>query len=154
MKKAKWYPGKNITNAKQGLQYKYYEVKYRSLPDFTKEKIIKSGTVSNFDLSNRLVDDYFAFRFTGYIDVPAKGIYTFYLASDDGSMLSIENELVVDHNGLHGPTEKRGQIALLPGKHPIVVDYFEATVGETLEVYWEGPGIEKRKVPAAYLFHL
>ena len=33
--------------------------------------------------------DYFGFRYTGYIQVPVDGIYTFYTTSDDGSRLYV-----------------------------------------------------------------
>ena len=39
----------------------------------------------------------------------------FQLVSDDGSRLSIGHTVVVDHDGLHGPTPKDGRVALRAG---------------------------------------
>ncbi|MGH7338980.1 MAG: PA14 domain-containing protein, partial [Candidatus Rokuibacteriota bacterium] len=52
--------------------------------------------------------DVFAARWTGQIRVDEAGTYTFTLASDDGSRLFINDQLVINHGGLHGFTEKTG----------------------------------------------
>ncbi len=95
----------------------------------------------------------FGMQFQGMIQVPTDGIYTFYTRSDDGSALWIHNQMVVDNDGLHGPQEVQGQIALKAGFHPFEVRYFEAGGGETLRVLIEGPDMEKQSVPASMLKH-
>ncbi|MCC8034429.1 MAG: chitobiase/beta-hexosaminidase C-terminal domain-containing protein [Rikenellaceae bacterium] len=67
--------------------------------------------------------------YTGYIDIPEDGIYTFYLNTDDGSMLYIHGEPVVDNDGMHSILEKTGQAALWKGLHPIEVHYFDPNGG-------------------------
>ena len=52
--------------------------------------------------------DRFAARFTGYVDIPADGAYTFALTSDDGSSLWIDGVPVVDHGGAHSLSRKAG----------------------------------------------
>ena len=107
---------------------------------------------STFDLDVRKRDDGFALRFTGYLQVPADGVYTFYLVSDDGSRLWIGSDLVVDHDGLHSACEASGQIILKAGKHPIIVAHFEAGGAQCLEVSCAGPGITKQLMPGAVLW--
>ena len=51
------------------------------------------------------------------LTVPTAGQYTFRLRSDDGSELFIDNKLVIDHDGLHGATDKDGAIQLTAGRH-------------------------------------
>jgi len=85
--------------------------------------------------------------------VPQTGLYTFSVLSDDGSRLFIGDQLVVDNEGLHGPTEVMGQIILEKGFHPIRADFFQASGGEEFMVYYSGPGINKQPVPAATLSH-
>ncbi len=143
----------NPANTVNGLDYKYFEGNWTVLPDFSLTPI-KTGTVNNFDLSPRNRDDNFGFRFTGYINVPADGIYAFYTNSDDGSKLYIGNTLVVNNDGLHAATEKIGTIGLKTGKHSITIDYFDANFSETLAVSYSGPTISKVPVPAAALFRV
>jgi hexosaminidase len=138
-------------SAQPGLRYEYYEGEWDRLPDFDALRAAATGIAKSFDISQRKRDDRFAFRFTGYIDVPADGIYTFRLTSDDGSKLWIGDLLVVDNDGLHSMVERRGQVLLKAGRHPITVAMFEATEVEGLSVAYEGPGVSRQPIPAAVL---
>ncbi|MHC4088052.1 MAG: LamG-like jellyroll fold domain-containing protein, partial [Planctomycetota bacterium] len=93
--------------------------------------------------------DNFGFRFTGFIEVPLNGLYTFYTSSDDGSLLFIDNDPVpvVNNNGQHGMQESSGIIYLDAGMHSITVEYFERGGEEGLSVKYEGPGIPKQTIP-------
>jgi len=97
------------------LQYEYYEGSWEKLPDFDKEKMIDSGEAKNFDITpiwkknkKGAKPDNFAIRFTGKIAIRENGWYTFYLISDAGSRLSINDGTVVDNDGLH-PMNRGGQ---------------------------------------------
>jgi len=135
-----------------GLAYAYYEGTWDRLPDFAKLTPTATGTASGLDLGVRKRDDNFALRFTGYVEVPADGIYTFYLSSDDGSRLLIGAEVVVDNDGLHAAMELPGQVLLKAGRHPITVEYFQAGGERRLDVSYEGPGIAKQPLLAAKLW--
>jgi len=143
----------NPANLQPGLKYEYYEGLWYSIPDFTNEKIVKTGTVKNIDLSQRSSDDKFAFRFKGYVDIREAGVYTFYTGSDDGSRLYIGSVQVVNNDGTHGAEERSGKAYLKAGKHPITVDFFEAEGGEELWVSYEGPSINKCTIPDTVLFY-
>jgi putative heme-binding domain-containing protein len=95
--------------------------------------------------------DGFALRFTGAIQIPRSGRYTFFTSSDDGSRLYIGDRLVVDNDGLHGMSEKAGRIELPAGSHPIAVTYFDGGGGDGLIVSWRGPGFRKQRIPAEAL---
>ncbi len=141
-----------IKNPKQGLNYSYYEGKWDGLPDFSKEKPVKSGITNIFDLTKRDQDDWIGFEFTGYVKVEKDGIYTFYTESDDGSCLYVNDKLVVNNDGFHGMREYAGQIALKAGLHPIRVPFFEGGIEEGLIVRYSGPGLEKQEIPAKALY--
>ncbi|MBK8874181.1 MAG: PQQ-dependent sugar dehydrogenase [Bacteroidetes bacterium] len=135
-----------------GLNYKYFEGTWNTLPDFETTFPLGTGNSAYFDLTISSVNDYFGFRFNGYIFVPTDGIYTFYTSSDDGSKLYIGSTLVVDNDGAHAVQELSGQIGLKSGLHAIYVDYFDRAGQEILEVRYEGPGIAKQLIPASVLF--
>ena len=115
---------------------------------------VETGTVSNFTLTPANKSVTFAFNFTGFINVPADGQYTFYTTSDDGSNLYIDNVLVVNNDGLHGAKEKSGAIGLKAGKHAISVGYFQQGGGNTLNISYNGPGISKQSVPSSILYRI
>jgi hypothetical protein len=143
----------NPANTVAGLDYKYYEGSWSQLPNFDALTPVKVGSVSNFDLSVRNVDNSFGFKYTGFVNVPADGNYTFYTSSDDGSKLYIGTTQVVDNDGLHGTQERSGTIGLKAGKHAITVTFFEATVGEVLTVSYSSASLAKQIIPASALSH-
>ena len=91
----------------------------------------------------------FGIRLTGEIEIPTDGRWSFFLTSDDGGGLRIDDTIVVDHGGIHAPTAKRGAIDLTAGRHPITISMFEAAGGEELSLSWSGPGVERQPVPAS-----
>ena len=66
---------------------------------------------------------------------------------DDGSRLWIGDELVVDNDGLHGMVERTGSIALLQGKHPIRIAFFENGGGAGCIVRIGGPATSYAVIP-------
>jgi hypothetical protein len=136
-----------------GIDYEYYEVTGLSiLPDFDALTPVATGSASTFDISLRQRDDDFAFRFTGFIEIPQGGSWTFYTSSDDGSRLYINGALVVDNDGLHANQERSGTINLSAGYYPITVTMFERGGQQVLSASWEGPGIAKQLISPAALY--
>lgn len=136
-----------------GVDYAYYEKTGMTvIPDFNIMTPVKTGRVGTIGLGMQMKPDHFALKFEGYINITTGGNYTFYLNSDDGSRLYIDNNLVVDYDGLHGANgEVPGQINLTAGVHSIRVTFFEATGSEVLIVKYEGPGVAKQDIPAHVL---
>ncbi|WP_227686916.1 right-handed parallel beta-helix repeat-containing protein [Spirosoma arboris] len=139
----------NPANTVAGLDYKYYENSWSSLPDFTALTPVKSGTTTTVSLSVRSRDSSYGLRFTGYISVPTDGVYTFYTNSDDGSKLLIGTTEVVNNDGGHSEQERSGTIGLKAGVHAITVVYFQSTGNQVLSVSYSGPSINKQVIPDA-----
>ncbi len=81
-------------------------------------------------------EEHVGLAFDGYIRAGNDDIYKFDLLSDDGSRLFVDGRLVVDNDGLHGPVEKSGVIALAKGAHKIRVEWFNKTGGAVLKMNW------------------
>jgi alpha-L-fucosidase len=151
--KVKPLPSRELPDRLPGLTYAYFEGEWETLPEFAALTPVQSGTSSAFDLGLQQRPEDFAVRYSGYLLVPEDGVYTFFVASDDGSRLWIGDTLVVDNDGLHGSQTESGRIALAWGLHPITVGFFQRTGGLDLEVAFRGPGVEHQVVPPAVLFH-
>lgn len=95
--------------------------------------------------------DQFGLIFQGFINIPADGVYTFYTTSDDGSSITIGDQLVVNNDGPHGAEERLGEIALKAGYHPFQLRYFEGGGGEGLKAHISGPNMPKQEIPADIL---
>ncbi len=135
-----------------GIQVDYF---FPNPPNVSVETLAKlkpqaSGIVPEIvmNVPQRKEPDTFALRFTGMINVPKSGKYTFYIASDDGSRIYIDNKLLVDNDHLQGMTERNGSVELAAGSHPITVTYFDNGGGDGLAVAWSGPDLPKQKIAA------
>lgn len=70
-------------------------------------------------------NEWFAIDYTGNFWIANPGMYTFSLLSDDGAKLYIDDQVVIDNDGLHPPEEKTGMADLKGGPHHIRVSYFQ-----------------------------
>jgi alpha-L-fucosidase len=83
----------------------------------------------------------FGVAFRGMLRVPYEGLWLFRLGSDDGSVLEIDQKLVVDNDGLHSYKEVEGHAPLTRGLHLIEVFAFNRSGQSDLKLLWNGPGI-------------
>lgn len=110
-----------------GLRCEEFAGEFSRLPDFDELKPDFVEVMPDFRLQGRQNKERTARRLTGYIVIPNDDVYTFMLASDDGSRLFIGDELVVDNDGLHVIQQRFGRIGLQAGLHPIRVEFFNRT---------------------------
>ncbi|WP_324671426.1 PKD domain-containing protein [Hymenobacter sp. GOD-10R] len=139
----------NPASTVSGLDYKYYEGFWKAIPNFTTLTPLKTGAIMQPALTPAQRDYGYAMQFTGYVTVPTDGQYTFYVNSDDGSLLYIGNTLVVNNDGTHGDQELNGTIGLQAGTHAITVAYLQDAGGQNLQVSYAGPGLNKQLIPAS-----
>jgi hypothetical protein len=81
--------------------------------------------------------EWFAIDYSGKFWIQKPGVYRFRLVADDGAMLYIDGQLIVDNDGIHSPEARRGSVRLAGGIHTIRVPYFQGprhTVALLLEV--------------------
>ncbi len=145
-------PAVRVEDTSSGIEYKYFEGKWTSMPDFGKLTPEREAVLPAVVLPAKRAQEYYGMEYTGYIKIPKDGVYAFYLSSDDGSKLYIGDELVADDDGLHGMTEKQGLIALSEGYHPVRIDYFQGQGSDGLKLEVEGGGMTKQAVPDSMLY--
>jgi len=96
--------------------------------------------------------DNFSVRWEGKIKIDYSSEYTFYLISDDGVRLYINNRIIIDSWEPQPATEKQGVIKLEKDKkYTIQIEYFEQTGGEAIVFGWESEKFSKRLVPSSHL---
>ncbi|MGF1452344.1 MAG: Ig-like domain-containing protein [Opitutales bacterium] len=85
-------------------------------------------------------DDLFAARYHGFLLIETGGTYQFELVSNDGSILWVNGEKVIDHDGIHSARHSKTATLELPaGRYPIEVRYFDEFQTEELRLRWRGP---------------
>jgi len=97
------------------------------------------------------VDDFSA-RWTGNVEAAFTETYTFYTNTDDGVMLWVDGQLLVDNWTDHSPTENRGTIDLVAGQqYSIEMWWYERGGGAVAELSWSSPRTPKQLIPQAAL---
>ena len=116
---------------------------------------VKTGTTPNIDLSVKtpgVVDNY-GFVWEGNINITTPGTYIFETVSDDGSryfnsLYSPIATATVNNDGLHAAIAATGTVNIpTAGVYPIAITFFEAGGGESMQIYWTGPGIARQLIP-------
>lgn len=133
-----------------GLSYAYWEGEFMAVPDFAGLGTPLTRGVSK-DLDIEALEereDHYAIRFTGFLTVPETGLYRLSTRSDDGTLVDIAGQRVVENDGSHSPRTRFGLVALEAGAHPIEIGYFEDHGGVTLDLAVErlGDDGQARKV--------
>ncbi|MDX1909211.1 MAG: family 16 glycoside hydrolase [Bacteroidia bacterium] len=96
--------------------------------------------------------DNFFVQAKGFIEIPQSTNYVFRIVSDDGGRLTIGDQVVVNHDGYHGPTPMDGEVQLAAGRYPVQIDYFQASGGKALSFQWVAHGADDFSVvPASVL---
>jgi alpha-L-fucosidase len=129
-----WMPAVKISGAMQpGVAYKYFETKGKqnlaTLPGLTPAV---TGVTADISVAVKKRESEFSLLFDGYLKIEKDGIYHFTTRSDDGSILYIDDEEVVNNDGDHGSVEAAGKAALKKGYHKIRVAYYDGSGGNEL----------------------
>ncbi|MEU5755095.1 ricin-type beta-trefoil lectin domain protein [Streptomyces sp. NPDC047829] len=98
--------------------------------------VIDWSSADDFGLETRFVT-----HVLGNLHAAQAGSYAFRLTSDDGSRLWIDDRLVINHDGLHGPdAPKDATVDLTAGSHALRIEHFERDGGQQLTLAWKPPG--------------
>ncbi|MTD54494.1 glycoside hydrolase family 3 C-terminal domain-containing protein [Amycolatopsis pithecellobii] len=80
-------------------------------------------------------------KYTGTLNPPTSGTYTFSITSDDGSRLFVDGKQVIDNWHDQGGVTQTGQVTLTAGKPVSVeVDYYQDGGGSLVQFGWQPPG--------------
>ncbi|MEC5144951.1 family 20 glycosylhydrolase [Chitinophaga sp. 212800010-3] len=141
-----------VKDARPGLKLDYFAGSYRSAAKI-KQTPDSSLRVNNFIIPEGMGKGGNAFgaQLYGYINVPATGIYSFYMTVDDGGILYIDDQEVVNNDGWHAPVQKSGQVALEKGWHPVRLAFVEGGGGYTLKLEYSVDGGMLQPVPDSWL---
>lgn len=145
-----WY-NTHIDKSQTGLRVFYYPNWNLSGPfaitEVTKELSSPHPTDKRFKRNN------FSLRAIGVFSPVRAGHYKFFLRSDDGSSLYVNNKLVVDNGGIHPAELKANTVFFRKGCHLIVVEYFQNLGNAELEFGWLETGETDKSTDLSTLFY-
>ncbi len=128
-------PDRKLEN---GVRMIYHEFKGRTCAGIEKSEVVRSYTLDSVAIPEKL-EGWLGLIYEGYFEAPQDGIYTFSLMSNDGSMLYVDGQPLIDNDGPHGDKRLTAQRALARGWHRIRVEYFDMNNGGMLSVQWRRP---------------
>ena len=144
-------PAVPVTKTTAGVEWKAYKGNFLWVPDVATLKPAETGTTDypNITVNNKA--DIQTLFFTGYIQIPADGEYTFFLNTDCGAFLRIHDAAVIDADfGYAGGSERKGAISLKAGLHPFKLYYTTKSGAKPfLDFQWSGPKISKQPLPSS-----
>lgn len=97
--------------------------------------------------------DTFSVRWTGQVEAPSTGTFTFYTVSDDGVRLWVNGVQLVNRWTNHAAIEDRGTITLTAGqRYAIRMEYYENTGTATARLLWSSASVPKAVIPTSRLY--
>ena len=133
--KYKEHKAHNVSPEQKGVSYTYYEGPFESVRKFeTEGKIVEKGVMQFFDISGSKSHNHFGYEFDCWFYAPESDLYDFMLTSDDGAVITIDGEVVVDLDGSHSIRHESGAIRLEKGFHDFELRYFDDSEGQELAV--------------------
>jgi hypothetical protein len=148
-------PSVTIADRKPGLSWNSFAGSFPWVPQFDAMEPTVRGVSAQPDLSGQAADKAGGCLYTGLIEAPADGRYTFSIVADSGALLRIHEATVIDADfGYKAGEEANGSILLKAGLHPIRLYYaHRSSTPAQLRLEWSGPGIAKQIVPATAFSH-
>ncbi len=140
-------------DTKPGLRLDYFPAQFKSAAALPASGSDKPFLVNNINVPPGVTAPSFGLRYSGYINVPQRGVYSFYYTCDDAGILKIDNRVTVDNDGMHSPVEKSGQAAMQKGLHPFELDFVEGGGGYTLKLLYSFNGSAPQEVPDSWFQH-
>lgn len=94
-----------------------------------------------------IAEDAFTAVWTGFLEAPETGSYTFFLEADDGARLSIAGKAVVD---AWDAGEGSGEVELRASERvPLRLEYHEEDLNAQLRLLWSHGGREQQVIPSS-----
>lgn len=140
----------DVATVESGLRYALYDVKSESklVPDLAGLTPVVSDAFANpFFTAPKTLTSYAA-RLTGFLEIPADGVYTLTARSAFGNKLWIGDRLVVTHDYVGMKVSRSGEVALKAGLHPVTIDFYRQPGGDPSQWFFiEGPGMPYQMIP-------
>jgi len=152
-------PQTTYTGTGTGLAGSYYDT-INSYYDINPSSLTLTRIDSRIDFDwqlsapdARMGYDTFGVKWTGKIEAPLTGTYTFSAIGDDGVRLWVNGQKIIDDWNVHAPKENSGTITLETGKkYDIAIEYFDEFYGAEIHLFWTPPGKKKELIPASQLY--
>jgi hypothetical protein len=155
--------GKPRTNPAHGLVGHVYDLggevteipSFNDLGDPVAVVAVDNLSIPSYEFNGALggLNEWFGIHFRGSLNITESGEYELCVASGDGAQLYLDEQLIVNNDGVHATKESCEPVFAEPGEYQIDVLYFQGQAGELgLTLSWAKDGGAKEPIPALHLF--
>ena len=149
----KEYPASEVETSGQGIAYTKYEGSFMSTSEMLKTgKVTAKGTMPEIVVGEDPEKDHFGYVFDCWFMAVESGVHQFTVVSDDGAVLNVDGEKVLDIDGSHSVQSQIVFVNLEKGLHRLTLNYFEDCEGQVLSVSLSSPEGYFGPLPAERLF--
>ncbi len=123
------------------LTYELFEGKWSKLPSFADLTPVRTGGIDKGLVTLGPAKDIkvpFGLTFKGTLTIPESEEFEFALTSDDGAVLAIDGEAVINNDGIHPASTKKAKEKLEAGVHSLKVLYFDGGGERSLSLSIQG----------------
>lgn len=137
-----------------GLNGTYYASK-----DFSNQVGMRTDPSVNFIWSGsgpgigEIGAEHYSVVWQGQVQAQVSETYTFTTTSDDGVVLWVDGQRLVNNMTDHAPTQNSGSITLVAGqKYAIVMEYYNNAGGAQARLEWDSPSTPRTVIPSTQFY--
>ncbi|HEY0715568.1 MAG TPA: PA14 domain-containing protein [Polyangia bacterium] len=125
--------------------------------NFTGRSVTRIDRNVDFNFGNgapepTMPTDMYSIRWTGKVTAPADGAYTFFTESDDGVVLWVNDQMIINRWQIQSVATASGQVMLKAGTPTnIKLEYFDDHGEGIVRLSWSGPSLARQIVPVSAL---
>lgn len=148
-------PSVNAANTANGVRWRALRQALPWVANLDGVKPSATGVAARPDVAVLPRKNDVAIEFSGYLQAPTAGQYTFHLTTDSGALLRIHEATLIDADWAYrAGNEASGTIHLQAGKHPFRLSYTRRKAGTpSLRLQWSGTGLPKQDIAATAYSH-
>ncbi|MCG8528819.1 MAG: LamG domain-containing protein [Opitutales bacterium] len=132
------------SNEMSGVRYDFFPGTFSTLPDTSSLSSTDSGTIA----TPSAVSGTGSASYRGFIEIPARGTYTFTLKHNQIARFWVAdaNKVVqFDPNGTNADTQL--QLLLNPGKYPFFIHALQSGTSDQVEFWWQSEALPFQQIP-------
>jgi len=147
------FPAIEAKTGENGVSYCRYEGSFKTTVEMLeKGKLTKRGTMPTFSIEKDNSIDHFGYVFDALVKVDQEGIYRIKIMSDDGSVLLLDGQEIINHDGPSTGVPGMAFVRLDKGIHQVSLRYFEDYGEQMLDVGILAPNGYSGPIPQENLF--
>jgi len=159
---AELHPALSVAPPQPGLNYRYWEGHWDTLPDFAKLSPLVSSVASSLKATPRRSAEDYGLEYEGYLRVPTDGGYSFQMLAKDPARVEIAGRQIISSlppmpQSCRTPGNcvqvANASLALAAGWHRLRIVFTEGKGPAAFALKWQGPGIPLSDIGSDFLAH-